>query len=106
MSSFGNDKWRALSYESRGERIPRRRGRGRGWLAVATASTDNRGPVANYRQLIARRVADATTADDSIQRLLALFWASVACMECGGTGPCAHRNRAADLADIQAERKW
>lgn len=98
----GNAAWRALSDSPR-YKSPRQPGvRGRGWLAVAT---DPRGPANTYRQLVARRVADATTEDDSIQRVLALFWDAAKCATCGRTGDCGHRDRRTDLAEIMAERK-
>ena len=100
---FGNPAWHALSDKPRWkpERSPR--GRGPGWLA-AGAKDDKREPPVTYRQLMARRVADSTTEDTSIQRVLRLFWAGVKCETCKRVGPCEHRQRAVDLAEIEAER--
>ena len=106
--SQGNEKWQALT--AAGERQPKRN-----WLAdpprrrmtpvrQPELPRDQREPVGSYRQLMARVTADRTTEEDSIQRVLAMFWSLAPCETCGDKGPCSHRDRKRDLADVERER--
>lgn len=109
MKQAGNAAWRALSNEPRDNTLdpPSEGRRKRGWVTVASQAElteDRRGHVSSYRQLIARRVADSSTEDDTIRSVLASFWAVVKCETCKRTGPCQHRNKAQDLSEINAER--
>lgn len=74
----GNEKWNALG--------------------------DGRPLCATVRQMFARQTADWMKEETSIQAVLEHFWRFAKCPRCLRFGPCEHRDRRADLAEIMAEK--